>query len=234
MAQNASASTSLSATNIWNSTLNVQPTVVWNNGDVSAAYDPSANFSLSVGATEGESLTFTSSAAAAGFYNGELDFVSSDGTISETQKVLITVDVVGTDSGAPPLTVTPTLWNDTLLPGENTSKAFTVCTNSETSVSSVIFTPSAGPPGSWVVNYSALPAMEASTCRNEILTLAVPAGTTPTTYNGYVELVGQDASDAEATITLSIQVGGDPTDNTGPEVTDSYSLPTKKIGRAHV
>lgn len=228
MNRNSSAQTTITATNVWNDTLNVQPVMNWNNPDVTLNYNPQANFSLSSAGNQIESMSFTAAADAVGFYSGELDFISSDGTNTELEIVPITVQVVGFGTGlAPPLTVTPTLWNDTLLPGTNSTKAFTVCTNSQTSLTSVTFTPNPGPPGIWIVNASSLPAMPPSTCLNEILTLAVPNGTTPATYNGFVEVVGQGSTGASATITLNIQVGGDPTDNIGPSVTSMSSLPSK-------
>ncbi|MBI5046578.1 hypothetical protein HZC07_02500 [Candidatus Micrarchaeota archaeon] len=228
MNRNTSASTSFAVTSLWNTTINVTSITVWTN-DPNVTMAPSVStFSLAPGATQDVTLQFTANANTAGFYNGEIDYTATDGSSTDQVKLPITVEVVGYGTGiSPPLSVSPSLWNESMQPNTTVTKTFTVCTNFQTAPTSVTFTPTSGPPGSWVGGTTALGAMAAGSCQTKILNLTVPAGTNPATYSGSISVVGQGVSGASDTITVIITVGGDPTDIIGPNVTSITKIPTK-------
>lgn len=227
MKANSTRSTSFSVESIWNRDISVDSDVSWNHDDVSMSVS-TTTFSLSPAESENINLDFTSGEDAAGIYSGSISYTATDNGNTETVKLPITVEVVGSGKGmAPPLTVIPSFWNETMLAGGTATKAFTVCTNIETAPTSVTFSPSAGYPGSWVGSTMPLGPMAAGSCQVKILNMTVPPGTDPSIYSGSVHVVGQGVAGAEDTISLLIYVGGDPTDSIGPIVTDVFHMPTK-------
>lgn len=208
MDRNSTESTSLSVKNIWGSDITVSHTETWTPTEVSMGVLPSGSFSLGIDESQNIDFTFSALNEAVGYYNGEIRLTADDGLgNTESLRVPITVEVIGFEQGAPPpLNVTPDIWVETMLPGENASETFTVCTNLYTAPSSVTFTPSAGPPGSWVGNTTPLGPMAADSCEQKILNLAIPNGTSPFTYEGSIHVVGEGVSGAEDTITLVVIV----------------------------
>jgi Ca2+-binding RTX toxin-like protein len=207
MNRDSTAAESFSVTNIANETVTVSKTVVWTVTNVTMGVSPAGGFLLNPDESQDIDLSFTSSADAVGYYSGYISFTATDGTDNETIDVPITVEVVGAeDSGLEPLTVTPDFWGEAMGAGESVNKTFTVCTGNNTAVTDVTFTPSAGSPGDWVSNTSALGAMAGGTCQQKTMTLTVPNGTMEAGYNGSIQVVGGGAIDAEDTISVYIVV----------------------------
>jgi hypothetical protein len=171
-------------------------------------------------------MTFLSKENSIGYYNGKIVFFATDGTVNETFELPITVEVIAFVF-APPLTVNPELWNESVQAGDTVSQEFMVCTNIYTALSSVEFIPSALPPGTWVWDTTPLSAMGRGTCRPKVLKITVPGGTEPGKYTGSIQVVGQGSDKAKDTISVSILVGGDPGDSIGPNVTDVTHSPSK-------
>lgn len=208
MASNSSAQTSFSVTNIWDNAINVSSSSQWTIGDVNMTVTPSGDFSLNPDEGQPIDLTFTASEDAVGFYNGKLSFTATDGAANETVKLPMTVEVVVFRAvEEQPLTVAPDFWGENMQPAENANQSFSVCTNRFTDVTGVTFTPSIGPPASWVGNLTALGPIGKESCEQKTLNISVPNGTAPGTYSGSIQLIGQGVTDAEDTIALYIVVG---------------------------
>jgi Ca2+-binding RTX toxin-like protein len=206
MYSNDSVSTSFSVTGVWNNTITVQPTVSWTSTDVAMAVS-TASFSIDPGNSHDVDLVFTASPDALGYYNGGITLSATDGNVTEEVTVPITVEVTSnTVEVTPELTVVPSVWNETMEPLDTFSKNFTVCTNEDATLTSVTFTPTMGPPGSWVGMTSPLGSMGPDSCQEKTMEITVPGGTTPGTYTGSIAVVGQGMEGAEASIEVYITV----------------------------
>jgi len=229
MNRNTTANMSFSVESLWDKTINVSYVLAWQAGNVTASLTPPSPFSLEPVESEDMNFQAAADANALGFYNGEITFTASDGFgANETVHLPVTVEVVGLGTGiTPPLTVLPPVWNETLMPGDNVTKTFTVCTNSDTALTMVTFSPSALPPGTWVGSTNPLSAMGKATCQPKVLSLSVPGSAPVGLYTGAIVVDGQGAEGATDTISMYIWVGGAQNDTLGPNVTNITYIPSK-------
>jgi hypothetical protein len=225
MNKNSSESTFFFVESLWDESIIVTSSITWNGSEVTMN-SSDTNFVLSSGDKKMITLDFLASLDSAGFYEGEISYTATDGTYNETLELPVLVEVMASTK-APPLTVVPSLWNETMLGGDSSRKMFTVCTNEETTLTGVQFVPSSSAPGSWVVGNDSLGPMASATCVNKVMNLTVPNGTPNNLYGGYIDAIGQGTSGARDIVTLSIQVGGPVTDTSGPLVTDFEHFPNK-------
>jgi len=227
MSGNTTTNTNISVASLTTNNLSVSSAFSWSPTEVVASMSP-GSFNLVSGAAQDIYLQFSAVEDAIGYYNGEITFTASDGSNNESIRLPVTVEVVSAlIVTAPPITVVPSMWNESIPAGFASYKSFTICTNADTAPSSVTFAPSPGPPGSWVSGIESLGPMAKASCTNKVLILTVPAGTTNNIYSGSINVVGQGVSNAQDTISLAIQVGGDPTDITGPVVYNITVYPKK-------
>lgn len=228
LSQNSTKTDDISVTNIYGSQINVTIQKVWPHTDVTLDVS-SSSFTLAGGASQPVTLTIMSNSQAAGVYNGQFIFTASSGNTSESITYPVTVEVlVPPSSGtAPPLTITPSIWNQTLLANESSTKAFQVCTNSVTSVSSVDFSVTSGPAGSWIGSLDSLSAMNPDSCQTKVFNISIPVGTYGALYDGTITATGAGASDAQDTVALQITVGGNVTDNIGPLAINVNKIPAR-------
>jgi hypothetical protein len=225
MNRNSSARTFFDVESLWDDSVAVTSDVRWNNPDVTMTVSDTA-FVLGSGAKQTVELDFTAVIDGAGFYTGVIAYTATDGTLDEKVKIPVTVEVMSF-SMAPPLTVIPSLWNETMLAGDVSKKMFTVCTNEDTSVTGVTFTPTLGPPGSWVEGDTPMGPMAPATCVNKVMNLTVPNGTIGGIYGAHIDVIGQGHPNAKDVITIEIGVGGNITDNKGPLITYFEHMPNK-------
>lgn len=219
MAPGDSDSVSFYAESLWERNITVSTALTWPpSADVSATPHVVGGPLLSLGDKMNVTMDFQAGSNSSGPYSGELTFTSSDGNVSETISVPITVTVMsyGLDT-SPPLNITPDFWAATLQPTNSTSQVFTICTNAHTSLSGVTFTPSSGEPGNWVNDTGSLGPMGAGTCQLKTMSLTVPNGTAAGTYGGSIELVGQGAIGARDTISMFITVSSNESSGGGCE-----------------
>jgi hypothetical protein len=207
MNANSSVADSFAIENIWSSGYVVTPSVTWNSPNVSINVNPSGSFALNASETNDVDISFTASGTAVGYYSGEIKLTASDGSITESVKVPITVEVVGAGTGTEPrITITPDFWGVALNAGDSVNKTFTICTNSFTAPTGITFTPSAGNPGNWIGGTSPLGSMSPSTCEQKTLTINVPNTTTSGNYSGGVEVEAQGISGGQGKVSLFIVV----------------------------
>ncbi len=207
--RNESSMTSFSIGSIWPSEITVTPATTWTPADVTASMDPSVSFNLNGGEDQTIELTFTANENAVGYYNGEISFAADDGFGNdETITIPITVEVVRyeTTVADAPLTVIPDFWAENMEAGDSAEKTFSICTNSDTSVTGVIFSMVGGSPGDWIGNTTALGAIGVDSCEQKIFTLNVPNDTSAGTYEGTITVTGTGVAGAEDTITLYIAI----------------------------
>lgn len=209
MDRNTSASTSFSVENIWGSEFTVSTNQTWNDSIVTMDRNPSSNFNLGDGEQQTIELSFSAGETAVGYYTGNIYLTADDGSgNNETIRLPVTIDVIAyqTRVASPPLNVTPDFWGETVSEGDDVNETFTVCTNDETSLTSVTFTPSSGSPGDWIGNTSAIGAMDVSSCEEKTLTMEIPNGTLSGTYEGTITVVGQGVEDATDTISVFVAI----------------------------
>ncbi|MFH1260557.1 MAG: calcium-binding protein [Candidatus Micrarchaeota archaeon] len=207
--RNSSASTSFSVECIWNSSITVTPTTTWTAGDVTIETNPTLGFDLDPDDSQVIMLTSTANGNAVGYYSGNIKLnVHDDYGHNETITIPVTVEVVRYEVtvAEPALSVTPEFWGETLSIGETADELFTVCTNSETEVTSVIIAPSTGEPGDWVGNTSNVGPILQDSCETKLLSITVPNGTAADSYYGSIHFTGQGAENAEDTISIYVSV----------------------------
>lgn len=218
--KNSSATDSVDVISIWPSNINVSGILEWNNENVTLDAAP-LSFSLSPNQVRTIGIETVANEQPVGFYNGKIDFTATDGMNSETVELPITVEVVSSSTEfTPPLTVEPSLWNESMVQNSSTTKLFQICTNSETSVDSVSFNPSSGNPGSWITTLEPLGPMGPNACEEKVLGLYVSANATPGLLTGYINVIGEGTEGAEDSIMLEITVEGNVSDTLGPIVTN--------------
>ncbi|MDO8339746.1 MAG: hypothetical protein Q7T16_03750 [Candidatus Burarchaeum sp.] len=226
MAQNSTAGAAVSMSNVGNDSINITLVQYWAHSDVTLNLSDYA-FSLSPSQETSVSLTFQSNGVAAGLYSGTIDVIADYPGGSETAYVSVTAEVVPPTpgpggGGAKELTVTPHTWSVTLSAGNSTFKSFTVCTNNETTVATVTFTPTPGAPGAWVGNTAPIGPLDADSCDQKVLTLSVPGATSPGTYTGSIAVSGDGRYND--TISLSVIVSSG-TDTQGPLLFSPSHMP---------
>jgi uncharacterized protein (UPF0333 family) len=226
MNRNSTATASFDVKNVWGRQINVTLTKKWTDGNVTL-FVSQTTFLLNDQENKTITINIEASESAVGFYIGAMEIKGTDGTVNETVNLPITVEVVGYGSTTtPPLTITPSSWNESILPDTTVIKSFSVCTNSQTRLSSVMFT-TTGPAGGWVSGLDALPTMEPDTCLLKVFMLKVPNDTYPGVYIGTITGTGVGAANAEDTIALSINVGGNLSDILGPLVYNISRIPKR-------
>lgn len=226
MLQNSTAASDFAVKNIFTAQVNVSINSSWNNPNAALAVSDTS-FALVPDESKTVGLTFTANENAAGFYTGSLSITGTSGSDSDVLSLPVTVEVMLPPSGAPALFIIPSYWNETLMPNDNVTEAFSVCTNSITSVPSVTFSTTAGPAGSWVSGLENLPAMGPDTCVPKIFTLAIPNGTYSGNYTGTITATGSGVPNAVDTVALSIKVGGNLSDILGPLVLNVTRIPQR-------
>ncbi len=226
--RNATAVDGVSVSNIFGSQVNVTVVKDWPYTNVTLDLS-TTSFTLSATQSQPVTLTFKSDSGAVGVYNGKLSFTAASGNTTETISFPITVEVLlpPGSNNAPPLTITPSTWNQTSLSNETSQKAFQVCTNSLTSLAGVTFSATAGPAGSWVGALDSLPAMGPDNCQTKVFNMSIPVGTIPGVYLGTITATGTGVQGAQDTVSLQIIVGGNITDNQGPLVSNVGKIPKK-------
>jgi hypothetical protein len=228
MASNATRQESFTLTNVWNSSFTVTITQVWSNPDVSLALDSNA-FGLGIGESRTVIATFTSSDDTIGFYSGSLNISANDGSNNESISIPITVEVAALKSSdGPALTIVPSNWSVTLARGGNSTYTFQVCTNHETTLTTVDFTPSVGEPGDWIGLNDSLANMDPSTCIPKTLLVNVPIDADISVHSGFVYLSG-DVAEAEDVLSFEVTVGGWSNDTLAPNITSLNVFPTSRI-----
>jgi hypothetical protein len=132
--------------------------------------------------------------------------------------------------GGPPLVVTPSFFNTTLRQGGSEVKTFQVCTNSETELSSVDFTPTPGLPGNWIGMAQSLSTLKAGTCQAKSLSLNVSSEAVVGNWSGYVYLSGNGAPYAEDVIVLNVKVINqiNISDGVGPTIQELSVFPSRR------
>jgi len=185
----------------WDDDITVTTTLQWANPEVALSMNPGGSFPLDPSDTQFVDLYFATSSGAAGYYNGRLVFFADDGNgNNETVEIPVTVEVPVSGGLPPPITVDPEFWGEKTFQGMSHTKAFTVCTNKQTMVTSVTFTPQSGEPGDWIGNTTALGTIMPSQCAVKILNVTVPLNATNGVYSTTIDVVGQGVADAEETI----------------------------------
>jgi len=229
MERNTTTNRTFSVENEWNTSLSMTPALHWAHSNVTITMSPSSQFQLAIDDSNDMLLTVFADASAVGFYNGDVELTAVDANgLSESIRVPVVVEVIGYGRGiAPPLSVTPPLWNETLMPGNSSTKVFTVCTNIQTGVTGVTLTPSTLAPGTWVSGTSAMGPISKGSCATKIITITIPPGATSGLYTGSIVFEGQGATGATDAVSLYITVGGNATDNIGPLVTGMASSPSR-------
>ncbi|MDO8553281.1 MAG: hypothetical protein Q7S22_00610 [Candidatus Micrarchaeota archaeon] len=228
MTSNATAIDSVSVKNIFGSSVNVSVTKDWPFTNVILDLS-SSSFTLPDTQSQPVTLTIQSDSSAVGIYNGKLTFDAVSGNTTESISFPITIEVLlpPGSNNAPPLTITPSTWNQTSLANETSQKAFQVCTNSATSLTSVTFLVTSGAAGSWVGNLAPLPAMGPDSCQTKVFNMSIPLGTIPGQYTGTITATGVGVLDAQDTVALQITVGGNITDNQGPTALNLNKIPLR-------
>ena len=228
MNRNSTATVPFSAQSLWDQDITVAYTMSWPAGNVSASLTPGSPFSLDPVESQDMEFRAVADADSIGFYNSEIVFTASDAFGSnETVRLPVTVEVVGLGVGIiPPLSILPPIWNETLMPGDNITKTFTICTG-DASPTMVTFTPSVLPPGTWVGSTNPLASMTPNTCLQKTLSLSVPTNAPVGLYTGAIVVEGQGVQDAADTISMYIWVGGAQNDTIGPNVTSITYIPSK-------
>jgi Ca2+-binding RTX toxin-like protein len=207
MNANTTLNDSFDIKNIWGSGYLATPSITWNNPNVSMSVNPSGSFALNNSESRTVSMSFSATGGAVGYYSGEIALSANDGSIQETVKVPVTVEVVGAGTGTEPrITITPDFWGVTLNAGDSVNKTFTICTNSFTAPTGITFTPSAGNPGNWVGGTAPLGPMDPSSCEQKTLMINVPNDTVFGNYSGDVDIQAQGISGGATDVSLYIVI----------------------------
>jgi hypothetical protein len=224
---NSTKAESFTVKNVWDEPITVTISPNWPHTEVGLSTDNT--FGLAVDESRTVMITFSSGVDALGFYPGSLNISGSDGSDNESIILPITVEVSSmlTIDG-PPITVIPSSWSATGARGANLYESFQVCTNSETNLSLVQFSPSIGEPGDFVNMTDSLTNLDAGTCYPKTLEIGIPDDAAFGTYSGFVFLSG-DVANAVDTIAISVTVGGMTNDTQGPEISSITVFPS---GRA--
>ena len=174
----------------------------WSNPDVSLSFAPQ-NFSLSPSAQQTVTVTFTSTAASAGNYAGNLNIGAHFPSGDENFSLPLNAEVIAGGVSAS-LIVIPSTWTTTVGAGSSDSNSFSVCNNSASEMASVSFVPSTGDAGNWVNTLiTPIEPLAADSCQSKTISLTVPAGTAPTTSTGTITVSDGTNSDL---ISLTVTV----------------------------
>ncbi len=225
MGQNTTANDTLFIQNVHTGQVNVTITPSWTSAHVNISLS-STQVSLSSNQTFPLLINFPSLASAIGTYSGSLALTASSGNATEVIYVPVIVEVTATLSTVPPLWIIPNVWNSSLLPSQNVSKSFIVCTNSATSVTDVSFNAS-GTAGAWVTGLEALPAMGPDTCLTKIFNMSIANATNAGNYTGFITAQGGGVPSATDSVALFIEVGSNPSDIVGPLATNFGRSPSR-------
>jgi len=228
MTNNNSRNEVFNVFNIWNETVNVTINKEWNNPNVSFGLSD-YSFSFLPGAKRTITASFGSSSVSNGFYTGNLNLTGSDAAgNSDSLNVPVSIEVSAERGLGPPLNVYPSIFQASMNPGTTTSKSFEVCTNINTSLDQVTFSPSVGAPGTWVVAIAPLVNMDAATCQTKSISVSVPSNASLGNFSGFIYVTGNNTPEAEDSIALAITVGGSTTDTQGPIVRNITIFPKRK------
>ncbi|MDD5337297.1 MAG: hypothetical protein PHS02_02335 [Candidatus ainarchaeum sp.] len=225
MGQSATASQDFYVKNVGNDTINITVAKSWPYSDVTVSVSAS-NFTLIPDQMQPITVEYSSNGAAYGLYGGTLLTTASTPFGTEDYTTMLSADV-----SAPPtpptnvseknLTIIPHLWQETLGPGNSTSKTFTVCSGQNSSFSSVSFAASSGAPGSWMGNTSSIGPLPQDSCAFKTFELSVPANATNGIYSGSILASGDGI--ANDSVSLIITVASQ--DNYPPRITDVIHAP---------
>jgi len=228
MASNTSRDERFILTNVWNSSFTVSVAQIWSNPDVSLAID-SASFVLDRGDSRDIRATFTSGDDTTGFYSGLINVTADEGINSESISIPVTIEIAAyKSSDGPPLTIVPSSWSLFGVRGGNATETFQVCTNHETTLNAVDFSPSTGEPGSWVGMTEQLGTIEPSSCTPKTFMISIPADAAVSTHSGFIYLSG-DAPESEDVLSFEVTVGGWSNDTFAPNITSLDIFPTGRI-----
>lgn len=155
-----------------NATVNVN--VNWSNPEVTLSLSENS-FVVPSASSYGINLTFTSSASAVGNYSGEIIFDVT--TVEGTKQLIvpITLEVI-TGGSSQPLMVFPDFWNPVIDAGNSDSADFQLCNTTDSALTSINFTFSAGDAGNWIQPIPSLLSLNAKTCSQITVTINVPLG----------------------------------------------------------
>jgi len=222
MKPNETRSQNFDVTNVWTHPINLTLAGNWAFNDASFVLS-GGSASLPLNGTKTFTATFTTTPKAVGIYLTDVTIRASDSfNSSEAVTLPVILQVVSDPNARPPLTAIPPILKAALNATNSTTRSFQICTNAVTSVTGVSFAPSSGVPGSWVSNTQALGPIGPDSCSEKLLIVTVPAGTGAGNYTGYINVLGQGASNAQDSIALEIDVGSSG-DIVGPDVKNIHT-----------
>ncbi len=201
LAQSDSETDYITVTNGTGGTATVDIGENWAHTDVNMQLSADS-FTVNDGEDYNLSLSFSSNSTSAGNYAGYITVNASYGGEDVNLYVPINIEVVSAE--ADPLIIFPASWTASVFSGGGSSQSFNVCNTTDTDLTNVQFTMSAGDAGDWVSPIPAIPALSANTCEIIDANLTVPGGASTGMNTGTI--TATDDSSNTDTIALFITV----------------------------
>ncbi len=182
----------------------------WANSNVTLAIAPPSPFALNAGTQQAITLTYTSNASAAGNYPGSLEILADFPTAAdENISIPANAEVIPSGGGpASSLIILPLTFSTTIAAGNSDSSSFSVCNNSNQTLTSISFSKT-GTISGWITPepIPAIASLGAGQCQQEIFTITVAGSQAAGTYTGNITAASGANSDS---IDLTVQVTPQP------------------------
>jgi len=170
------------------------------------------SFSLNAQQSQIVTIGYSAAQSAAGNYAGTIRIDASMPNGDENISLPINIEVISATIAQEELIVLPSTWPTTIQAGSSEVKSFSICNTTATSMNNIAFSHSNGDAGDWVQNISNIPQLQADSCVNQDINIAVLASASAGNYSGIISLLSNEGK--TDTISLSVTVTAAPTQQT--------------------
>src|SRR3989344_9290963 len=146
------------------------------------------SFSLNAQQSQIVTIGYSAAQSAAGNYAGTIRIDASMPNGDENISLPINIEVISATIAQEELIVLPSTWPTTIQAGSSEVKSFSICNTTATSMNNIAFSHSNGDAGDWVQNISNIPQLQADSCVNQDINIAVLASASAGNYSGIISL----------------------------------------------